>query len=175
MCSSGKLRIGTNKQMNRVLSIKIMLYVVSFCYLGALSSYLLLRLAFGDGFWWLSLFNTFAPLLFAPLSVLLVAALLKRKRVLILWSVFLSVIALGWFGPYFLPKRTSPASQQAIMVATYNMHDTSEGLSSWLLATQPDLVFLQEVPQSGNGSMQTAKLRDGHRENQVLSLRQREA
>ena len=37
--------------------------------------YLLLRLIFGDGFWWLSLVNTFAYLVFAPLLVLIPAAL----------------------------------------------------------------------------------------------------
>lgn len=117
-------------------------------YLGLLTLYLVLRLSVGDAFWGVSLLNTFAPYWFLPLPFVLLIVGLKR-----LWSSFalalgLSLVAGVWFGSVFLPRAIPATEGQTLKVVSYNMHALPEGLEPWLLELQPDLVLLQEVPQT---------------------------
>ena len=79
-----------------------MLRIVLYLYLAVLCLYLVLRLVFGDGIWWLSLFNTFAPLLFVPLLAALPLAWLKRWRLGLALTCFLGGVGLlvVWAGSF---------------------------------------------------------------------------
>jgi endonuclease/exonuclease/phosphatase family metal-dependent hydrolase len=114
-------------------------------YLLLLTLYVILRFTVGDGFWWLSLLNTFAFLLFVPLPLALLGAWLQKTHWLRWFSIALLAVALVWFGQYFLPKSPRNAQGETIKVLTYNMQAKDEGLESFLQNTQPDIVFLQEI------------------------------
>ena len=117
-------------------------------YLLGLTFYLVLRFVFGDQFWWLSLVNTFAPFVFFPLPFILLGSWMKNRS----WQRFLAtglaVYALVWFGPYFLPKGKQTAASSTFTVLSYNMHDLTDGLYAKLETLEPDIVLLQEVPQT---------------------------
>lgn len=116
-------------------------------YLIGLSLYLLLRFVFGDGFWWLSLVNTLAPIVFLPLPFLLLYSWIRGQRWQRLLTTGLGLYALLWFGPYFWPKGEPETLSPTFTVVTYNMHALTEGLFDWLSGLEPDIVLLQEVPQ----------------------------
>jgi vancomycin resistance protein VanJ len=114
-------------------------------YLSLLTLYVIMRFTVGDGFWWLSLLNTFAFLLFIPLPLVLLGAWLQKTRWLRWLSVALIAVALVWFGQYFLPKTPRDTQGQSVKVVTYNMQAKDKGLEAFLKETQPDIVFLQEI------------------------------
>jgi vancomycin resistance protein VanJ len=118
---------------------------LSTLYVVLLSIYVLLRFTVGDGLWWLSLLNTFALLLFIPLPLALLGAWLQKIRLLRWLSLALTVVALGWFGQYFLPKSPRTIQGQKVTVMTYNMQAKDENLETFLRKAQPDVVFLQEI------------------------------
>ncbi|MCB9450921.1 MAG: endonuclease/exonuclease/phosphatase family protein [Anaerolineaceae bacterium] len=124
--------------------------------------YLLLRLIFGDGFWWLSLVNTFAYLVFAPLLVLIPASLLARSRLAAFRLTPFAAIALLWFGPYYWPKPVTISTSTPLHVLTLNVWGNNhhlEGIESWVRSTDADLVLLQEIsPAYANDGL--ANLRD---------------
>jgi endonuclease/exonuclease/phosphatase (EEP) superfamily protein YafD len=111
--------------------------------------YLALRALFGDRLWWLALLNDFAALLFLPLGLLLPLAAWVRARGLVAGTGALALLALGWFGPYFLPAPQAPVQGTPVKVVTFNVwgHNAHlEAVEAWLLAQDADLVVLQEVP-----------------------------
>lgn len=117
-------------------------------YLFVLVVYLLLRVIFGDRFWWLSLLNTFAHLLFLPLLLVVPLAILIRARQTILRMLPVMLIGGLWFGPYFLPKNLPAPSGTVIRVLTLNVwgnnHDLSH-IETWVRNTNADIVLLQEI------------------------------
>ncbi|MCB9450555.1 MAG: endonuclease/exonuclease/phosphatase family protein [Anaerolineaceae bacterium] len=122
--------------------------LVSGSYLLFMVVYLLARLVFQDRVWPVSLLNTFAHLLFLPLPVLLVAALLVRSRQAVL--ALLPVLALAgvWFGPRFLPKNVPSDAVPVLRVMTNNvwrLNPTPNRVVDLIRAENPDVVFLQEV------------------------------
>jgi vancomycin resistance protein VanJ len=124
-----------------VLTTLIVVYAVG------LVAYLILRVAFGDRWWWLAMLNNFAPLYFVPLVILLLlAALLRAQQIVMLLP--LALVGLVWFGPYFVPKRPAPASSATLRVLTYNVwgnnHDL-HAIESWVREVNADLVLLQEI------------------------------
>lgn len=114
----------------------------------AMAVYLALRLLFGDGFWWLSLLNTFAHLLFLPLLPLLALAALARSRAGTLRLLPLAVVGGMWFAPYFLPKAQNESSGIRLQTVSFNVwghnHDLSQ-IEAWIRATNADIVLLQEI------------------------------
>src|SRR5215467_7593606 len=82
------------------LMIAFALYV-----LGA-TGYLILRLILGDSPWWLSLINSFSTFIFLPAPLILLIELLvqRRPRWLLLATTAITLVALLWIGPYFVPK-----------------------------------------------------------------------
>ncbi|HEX2908131.1 MAG TPA: endonuclease/exonuclease/phosphatase family protein [Phototrophicaceae bacterium] len=125
--------------------------IVCGVYTLALVVYLVLRLAFGDGFWWLGLLNTFAHLLFLPLLVFFPLALLIRARGAALRLLPLIVVAGLWFGPYYLPKTPALASNAVIRILTFNIWGDNQRLEdaeAWMLQTDADVILLQEIPES---------------------------
>ncbi len=125
-----------------------MLRTVLYIYLSTLCLYLVLRFSFGDSLWWLSLLNTFAPLLFVPLVAALPAAWLKRWHLGFVLTSWLGVVGLLWFGPVLsLGPRDVPEGLR-LEVVTYNMRANPDGLEAWLRTLNADIVTLQEVPES---------------------------
>ncbi|CAN5738666.1 hypothetical protein BH24DEI2_BH24DEI2_14520 [soil metagenome] len=117
-------------------------------YLALLAFYLFLRITVGDGFWGVSLLNTFAPFWFVPLPLALTFLGWKRWWPSFALASGLSLVALFWFGGGFLPKPVPVAAGPTFKVVNFNMRASPEGLEPWLREVQPDLVLLQEVPQA---------------------------
>ncbi|GIL14130.1 MAG: endonuclease [Chloroflexota bacterium] len=128
--------------------IKLLLPAAANLYAAAMVVYLALRLVFGDGFWWLSLLNTFAHLLFLPLLPLLALAALARARLTALRLLPLAALGGFWIGPYYLPRAEAPASGSTIQVLTFNIWGNNRRLKTveeWIRHSGADLVLLQEV------------------------------
>ncbi|MBK9711740.1 MAG: endonuclease/exonuclease/phosphatase family protein [Kouleothrix sp.] len=100
----------------RTLIVATMLYCA-----GLLVLALLCKIGM-HGFWWLDLANIFALLLFAPLLLLIPAALLWHSRgpqiaVLVACAAFV-----GLFGQQLLPRAEQSGSGPRLRVATFNLH-----------------------------------------------------
>jgi vancomycin resistance protein VanJ len=129
--------------------IRTLLAVFANLYVVALAIYLLLRLAFGDGLWWLALLNNLAIYYFAPLLVVLILALLLRDRGMLARGGVLALIGLVWFGPMYLPKTVAAPSGATLKVVTFNVLGINphfDRVAEWLRQTDADVILLQEVP-----------------------------
>src|SRR5262249_15679650 len=84
--------------------LRIVLLLIGVGYALGLTCYLLMRLLFGDHFWWLAFLNNFAPFYFLPLLVIVPLTLVLRSRFAVLFSALLALVGILWFGPYYLPK-----------------------------------------------------------------------
>jgi endonuclease/exonuclease/phosphatase (EEP) superfamily protein YafD len=117
-------------------------------YFTGLFGWAILRALFGDR-WWLFLPNSFAVYLFLPLPVILVTALLARRREM--WIGFGVALMLGLYlyGGLFLPKSLQTrASAPTITVMTYNLlgfNENREGVVAALRASNADVITLQEL------------------------------
>jgi endonuclease/exonuclease/phosphatase (EEP) superfamily protein YafD len=114
-----------------------------------MACYLILRLVFGDGFWWLAFLNAIAHLLYLPLVILFPIALLSDRK-----SAFrlvpLVLIALLWFAPYYLPKQPTVTNSSALKIVTFNVWGNNprlEEVEQWLKESNADVVLLQEIPE----------------------------
>jgi endonuclease/exonuclease/phosphatase family metal-dependent hydrolase len=117
-------------------------------YVVTLVIYLILRGLFGDRFWWLSLVNTFAYILFLPLLALLPLALLFRARLYALRLLPVALVGGLWYGPYYLPKSPVQTSENTIRVATGNMwirNPRLDELESWIRNSGADVLLMQEI------------------------------
>lgn len=125
--------------------------LISGFYLLFMLMYLLARLIFQDRVWPISLMNTFAHLLFLPLPIFLLAALLARSRQAMLALFPVLALAGVWFGPRFLPKNIPQDDRLALRVMTNNVwrwNPTSDRVVALIQTENPDVVFLQEIQQS---------------------------
>jgi endonuclease/exonuclease/phosphatase (EEP) superfamily protein YafD len=116
--------------------------------------YLLLRFTVRDGFWWLGLINSFAYVIFLPLPILLLMALLARSRRAFLSLLPIIVLLLLWFGPRYLPKNAVITDEPILRVMTNNvwrLNPTPEAVAQLIATAKPDIVFLQEVQLSTQG------------------------
>jgi vancomycin resistance protein VanJ len=117
-------------------------------YLITLILYLILRFAFGDQFWWLAFLNNFAPYYFLPTFILLPLALLLRDKMTTLRLLPVVVIALIWFGAYFVPKATAQSTGTPLKVLTFNLWGGNTELANialWIREVNPDVVLFQEA------------------------------
>jgi endonuclease/exonuclease/phosphatase (EEP) superfamily protein YafD len=139
----------------RIFPVRRRLNLAAWLYLLFMLAYLLVRTAFGDGIWQLALINNFALLLFVPLPLLLLAALLARSRRALLTLLPVLAWAGVWFGPRFIPKAAPPESGPTLRVMTNNiwhLNPTPEKVAEVIDAEKPDVVFLQEVQLSTQGA-----------------------
>jgi len=103
----------------------------------------------GDHLWWLALANAFTPFLFAPLVVLLPAALIARRRSV--WIALLLPLAIfAWlYGPLFLPARPGPPDTGVdLTVMSFNSWGGSRSRETPQVIVdngRPDIVALQEL------------------------------
>jgi endonuclease/exonuclease/phosphatase (EEP) superfamily protein YafD len=102
----------------------------------------------GQRTWWLELANTFALLLFAPLLLLLPAALLIRSR----WTTGAIAAALALFvalfGARFMPPATAPAAGTSLRIMMFNQLFSNERIAdvvASIRSQQVDVVGLQEL------------------------------
>lgn len=101
--------------------------------------------------WWLELTNTFALLLFAPLLLLLLAALLVRSR----WMTGAIAAALALFvalfGARFMPPSAPVAAGTPLRIMTFNQLYTNKRVPEVIAAIraqQADVIGLQELSES---------------------------
>jgi endonuclease/exonuclease/phosphatase (EEP) superfamily protein YafD len=126
--------------------------LVANIYAISLILYLLLRLLLRDRIPLLALLNNFTPWYFTPLIIFLPLALLLQEQWLIVLMLVPTVIALLWFGPYYVPHRpTKSPERPTLRVLTFNIwgnNPCKPELGTWLCQVNADLVFLQEIPKS---------------------------
>jgi endonuclease/exonuclease/phosphatase (EEP) superfamily protein YafD len=109
-----------------------------------------LRLAFGDRWWWLAAANVLSLYLFLPLVALIPLALLSRRRVAIVAAIVPLVIFLVLYGGLYLP-RIAPAranGSTALKVMTLNVlytNDDGAAVERLVEAESPDVICLQEL------------------------------
>src|SRR5438105_7088675 len=101
------------KSMNLIAKVRGLLFFLCSAYLLSLTSYLILRLFFGDRFWWLALINVVMFWTFLPLMVGVPLVILLRSRWLIGLALILSLVWIIQFGRFFIPKNHPlPTGQQ---------------------------------------------------------------
>src|SRR5712691_11916266 len=125
----------------RLPTLQAAFTIITGTYALALALYLLLRLLFGDRFWWLAFVNTFAYFLFLPWIILLPLTLLFRVWRALVMALPFAVIGLLWIGPYFLPKPNAPVSGIQLRVVTFNVRSDNAQLSAveaWLRQVNAD-------------------------------------
>ena len=100
--------------------------------------------------WWLDLANTFALLLFAPLLILLPAALLIRSRWMMASLAAVLALFVTLFGARFMPPAAAPASGSPLRIMTFNQLFSNKRvpeLIAAIRAQQADIVGLQELSE----------------------------
>jgi len=115
--------------------------------------WLLLRLLFFNRFWPLALVNTFAEYLFAPLPLLVLAALLKRNWRLLVPLLIPILTFTVMFGELFTPRLTDystnrPLDHPTITVMSFNVlwsNTDYPAIAASIRAASPNLVGFQEL------------------------------
>jgi endonuclease/exonuclease/phosphatase (EEP) superfamily protein YafD len=123
------------------------LLALSGLYCLALMVYIILRLLAGDSIWWLSLAHNFMPYCFAPILIILIAALIYRSRPLAGWAIVLLVVAALWFLPLTV-GRSSDSTPNDIVLVTFNAYQHNANLTEaedWLLLKNADVIVLQQL------------------------------
>jgi vancomycin resistance protein VanJ len=118
-------------------------------YILMMAGYLILRVVFGDGFWWLAFLNAIAHLPYLPLLILFPIALLSDGKSALRLAP-LVLIALLWFAPYYLPKQPAVVNGSALKLVTFNVWGDNprlEDVEQWLRETHADVILLQEIPE----------------------------
>lgn len=113
--------------------------------------YLALRYSVQDGHWLLSLVNSFVFVLFLPLPVLLLLALLARSRRALFYMLPIMGVMLLWLMPRFLPKSVAVPTTPVLRVLSNNVwrdNWTPEWAAEYVLSSQPDVALLQEVDEA---------------------------
>lgn len=134
-----------------------LLTLVASLYALAMVIYFVLRFTVGDGFWWLSLLNAFACLLFLPLALLFPLALLLKQRIVLFQLLPFVVLGALWLGLQYLPKTHTAASGSVLNIVTFNVWGDNPRLDevqAWLREVNADVVMLQEIPEHyANGGL----------------------
>jgi len=121
---------------------------IALAYAALLVVLLIVRLAIGDRTLWLFIVNAFFLYAFLPLPLLLVAALLTRRAIVV--GVFVLAAAVwAWFwGALFLPAGQLHAAGPRLVVLAYNMLGFNRDVDDTLRIIREsaaDLVALQEL------------------------------
>jgi endonuclease/exonuclease/phosphatase (EEP) superfamily protein YafD len=128
---------------------KTLLRLSGAVYIVMMVGYLILRVAFGDGTWWLSFLNASAHLLFLPLLVLFPLALIfdKPNALRLFPLLFIAVVL---YAPYFFPKEADIVEHSPLHILTFNVWGDNpqlEVFEQWVKESHADIVFLQEIPE----------------------------
>ncbi len=121
-------------------------------YAGAIILWQMLRLVWGDRWWWLAWANILSLYLFLPLAVLGPLALASRR-----WPAIAAVavplgVWLALYGGLFLPQIAPARAEEArpLRVMTWNilyLNDDGAAVERVVRAEAPDLLCLQELTQ----------------------------
>lgn len=115
-----------------------------------LLAFLLLRLIWGDRFWWLAFLSNFTPWYFAALFVLLPLPILCRVKHPVLLMLPLVLLGVFWFGRLYLPKAQGQAGNApTLKVVSFNVWGDNRNLDDvedWLREMKADVVLTQEIP-----------------------------
>ncbi len=128
------------------------LIILAYSYFGGLAGWLVLRVLFGDRWWWLFLLNALAIYLFLPLP--LIALLILPTRRPALWLAAAAALLIGcWLYRGLMLPRPAPgrarADAPAMTLMSYNMLVHSQDARRVLAAIRAsgaDVVALQELP-----------------------------
>lgn len=106
----------------------------------------------GDDRWWMFLLNSGATYLFAPVPIVLLAALLTRRWGLAVAALVPTVVGLMVFGPLLVPRSLKVGAVDAdaprLSVMTFNLHalnDQPEAVGAAIVSAGADVVALQEL------------------------------
>lgn len=125
-------------------------------YLLVLALYLIARLIYRDGLWWLAFFNNFTVFYFLGVVGVIGIGLLTRSHALLLRAVPFALIGLAWFGPYFLPRAAATPSPDmpTLRLITFNLwagNTQIDRVYTWMRAQSPGILFTQETLRDGAG------------------------
>jgi endonuclease/exonuclease/phosphatase (EEP) superfamily protein YafD len=129
-------------------------------YTALFTLWVLLRILFFDRFWPLALVNTFAEYLFAPLPLLVLAAVLKRNWRLLVPLLIPSLTFTVVFGELFLPRPADYSTRRlpdhlTIAIMSFNVlwsNTDYPAIAASVRAASPDIVGFQELhPENFNG------------------------
>lgn len=129
--------------------VKMLWITLTGAYGLSITVFLLLRLLFGERWWPLGLFVSFAHLLMMPAIVLIVISLLMRKHGLTLLLVAPALAFIGFYGGLFIPRSAQAAADtREITVLTYNLNKSNQSLDQVLHIVREsgaDVVAFQEL------------------------------
>ena len=117
-------------------------------YATCIITWLIARWIAGDGFWRISLVNSFGYLAFLPLPILFTLALRLRARWMLRGLLTIALVGMAWFVPYFMPKTHPTPAGQTLRILDLNVWGNNHDLSStesWIRQSEADVVLLQEV------------------------------
>lgn len=122
-------------------------------YLISMGVYLVLRLIFGGGFWWLALLNSFAIYTFVPAFILFFLALGMRIWRQIIRLGLVCLFAIVWFGPFFQAKQLLPINPNRLTLNVVTLmldaqQDDHQTMIDWIIEQQPDVVLFQNRPDN---------------------------
>ncbi len=128
-----------------LLPIVIALYVLF------VTSYGLMWLATRDHLWQMDLMSNFTAWYFLPAPVLLVAALLLKRRRWAVPLIIILVISVAKYAPHFIPRvqEVGAADRPALTVMTMNMlkrNTNLEAVQAQIQASKADIITIQEIP-----------------------------
>ena len=138
------------KRLKTILPIVISSYVLF------ITLWFSLWWLFGDGTWWLVVLNYFRLELFYPAPLILILALLSRRRSLIAASLLPFIFLLWMFWPYFIPRPALTDAPTQLRVMTFNVlfeNEAYDAVSDVIKAYQPDIIALQEVQPEMMGAL----------------------
>lgn len=124
--------------------------LIAWLYGAAIVLWFLLHLAFGDRLGWLALVGTFAPYLFWPLPLVLVAGLAAGRRALapLLLAVLVFAIEYGATFDFGLLDPRAAEGEPVLTIVSFNTWGYSESpetAQAIVAAGTPDIVVLQEL------------------------------
>ena len=118
-------------------------------YYAAMYAWLAVHWIYGDRWWWLFVLNSFAEYLFLPLPLPLVAAVITRRRPMVIGLVGIVVAWIFLYGRLFLPPvtwRQATGPQITVMTTnTLGFNSHPEGIISSIRASDADVITLQEL------------------------------
>jgi len=133
---------------------------LSWVYIALIGLWLILRALFFDQIWWLALANTFAIYLFLPLPLLLLAALLGRRWMVLLALGLPTIAFVTLCGPLLLPKQPTLQTQgQTITTMTFNVlasNKDSNALVAAIRSARPEILGMQELTTAKRAALQAA-------------------
>jgi endonuclease/exonuclease/phosphatase (EEP) superfamily protein YafD len=118
-------------------------------YVVGLAGWATLFFLFGDRWWWMYFLNSFAQYFFVPLPVLVLIALVVRKRIVWAGVAFVLVLGLAFYGDFLVPPL--PRGQidgSTLTVMTYNrlgFNRSTAGVADMVRAAGADVILFQEL------------------------------